>query len=223
MTDFFLIVRRECLLSWRRPVEWLNPLLFFILVAVLFPLTLAPGSRILPLIGPGVLWVAVLLAVLLSLPRLFQADYEDGSLEQALFSSQPFAVMVFAKIMAHAIMLCIPLLCVTPLLALMYHLPFHITMIWMLTVITGAPILILLGGIGAALTISIHQSGLLLALILLPLYIPTLIFATSALSAVAGGISPTASLLWLSALLSFTLVIAPSLIAVILKMGIAHR
>lgn len=223
MCGIGLIICRECLLSWRRPVEWLNPLLFFILVAILFPLTLVPEIKILQLIGPGVLWVAVLLAVLLSLTRLFQPDYDDGSLEQWLLSPLPLPLWVFAKIAAHGLMLGIPVLIIAPLLGLMFHLSSSVLWVLMLTLLLGLPLLILLGAIGAALIVSLRQSGLLLALLLLPLYVPTLIFATGALSAAAAGFSAQASLIWLGALLSLALVLAPWITAITLRMGIAYR
>lgn len=217
------VIRRECLLTWRSPVEWLNPLLFFILVSILFPLTAVPDIKFLQLMGPGILWVAILLAMLLSVTRLFQPDYEDGSLEQWLLSPLPLPLWVFAKVMAHWLMLVIPVLLMTPLLAVMFHLTWHVILILMLTLLLGTPLLILLGAIGAALIVSLRQSGLLLALILLPLYIPTLIFATSALGAATAGFSATSSLLWLGALLSLALVLAPWITAITLKIGIAYR
>ncbi len=223
LTGIFLIIRRECLLAWRRPVEWLNPLLFFVLVAVLFPLTLAPDIKILQIIGPGILWVAVLLALLWSLTHLFQADYEDGSIEQWLFSPYPFPLLIFAKIVAHWLMLGIPVLIVAPLLAMMFHLRGDVVVVLMLTLLLGTPLLTLLGAVGAALTVGLRHTGLLLALILLPLYIPTLIFATSALSATAAGFSPAAALIWLGALLTLAIVLAPWVVAATLKIGIAYR
>ena len=223
ISAILLAIRRECLLTWRRPVEWLNPLLFFFLVSILFPLTLSPDVKILQMMGPGIVWVAVLLAVLLSLTRLFQPDYEDGSLEQWLLGPYPLALLVFAKIAAHWLMLFLPLLVMTPLIAMMFHLPVNVVKVLMMTLLLGTPLLTLLGAIGAALIVSLRQSGLLLALILLPLYIPTLIFATAALNAVAAGISPAASLLWLGALLSLALVLSPWTSAITLRMGIAYR
>jgi len=223
ISDVFLMIRRECLLTWRRPVEWLNPLLFFMLVAILFPLTLVPDVQILQIIGPGVLWVGVLLAVLLSLTRLFQPDYDDGSLEQWLLSPFPLPLLVFAKITAHWLMLCVPVLMISPLLGLMFHLNSSVMWVLAMTLLLGTPLLTLLGAVGAALIVSLRQSGLLLALILLPLYVPTLIFATSALSAAAAGFSAQAPIIWLGALLSLALVLAPWIAAVTLKTGIAYR
>lgn len=220
--SFRLIIRRECLLTWRHPVEWLNPVLFFVLVAVLFPLAMIPDLKILQAIGPGILWVAALLAVLLSLTRLFQPDYDDGNLEQWLFSASPLSLLIFAKITAHGFMLCIPLLVISPLLALLFHLSGHIILVLIITLMLGTPLLTLLGAIGAALTVSLRHSGLLLPLIVLPLYIPPLIFATSALSAAQAGFSAAASLAWLGALLSLALVLAPWVSAIILKIGFTH-
>jgi len=204
-------------------MEWLNPLIFFILVTILFPLTLAPDHKILQAVGPGILWIALLLAVLLSLTRLFQPDYEDGSLEQWIFSSYPLPLLIFAKISAHWLMLCAPVLIVAPLLAFMFHLSGPVTGVFMLTLLLGTPLLTLLGAIGAALIISLRRSGLLLALILLPLYVPTLIFATGALQASVSGFSALPAILWLAALLSVALVLAPWITAITLRMGIAFK
>lgn len=217
------IIRRECLLTWRRPWEWLNPLLFFILVILLFPLTLPPEIKILKMIGPGMVWVAALLAILLSLTRLFQMDYEDGSLEQWILSSQPLSLLIFIKILTHWLMIAIPLWLAAPVIGLMFHLSWPVLKILMITLLMGMPLLTLLGAIGAALLVSLRQSGLLLALILLPLYIPTLIFATSSINAVGSGVSPTASILWLGALLSLAVVIVPWICAKVLRIAIAYR
>lgn len=218
-----LIIRRECLLTWRRPAEWLNPLLFFILVAMLFPLSMTPDLKILQFIGPGILWVAVILAVLLSLTRLFQPDYDDGSLEQWLFSPQPLPLLIFAKITAHWLMLCIPLMVLMPILALMFHLSAAVIGVLFITLLLGTPLLILLGAIGSALTVSLRHSGLLLALIILPLYIPTLIFATSAINAASFGQPVAAPLAWLGALLALALVLAPIVTAFSLRIGLSYR
>ncbi len=223
ITTLIKIIRRECLLTWRRPWEWLNPLLFFILVVLLFPLTLSPELKILKLIGPGVVWVAALLSILLSLTRLFQLDYEDGSLEQWILSSQPLALLIFIKILAHWLMLAIPLMIISPIIALMFHLSWPMLKTLILTLLIGMPLLTLLGAMGAALLVSLRQNGLLLALILLPLYIPTLIFATAALNAEVAGISPLASILWLSALLSLSLVLSPWVCATVLRLAVAYR
>ncbi len=198
-------------------------IIVFFLVSILFPLTLSPDVKILQMIGPGVVWVAVLLAVLMSLTRLFQPDYDDGSLEQWLLGPYPLALLVLAKITAHWLMLFLPLFVMTPLMAMMFHLPVNVVTVLMMTLLLGTPLLTLLGAIGAALIVSLRQSGLLLALILLPLYIPTLIFATAALNAVAAGISPAASLLWIAALLPLALVLSPWASAITLRMGIAYR
>lgn len=220
---FWFIFIRECLLTWRRPLDWLNPLLFFILVTILLPLTFTPQIKILQMVGPGILWVALLLSVLWSMIRLFQADFEDGSLEQWLFNPYPLPWLISAKILAHWLMLVVPVLLITPILALMFRLTYTITSVLLFTLILGTPLLTLLGAIGASLTVSLRQGGLLLALILLPLYIPTLIFATAAISQSATGLSPLGSLMWLASLLSLALIIAPWLVALILKIGLSYR
>ncbi len=217
------IIHRECLLIWRCPVEWCTPLLFFILVVLLFPLTVVPDIKTLQLVGPGILWLALLLATLLSLSKLFQADYEDGSLEQWLLRPWPLSAFVLAKLIAHWLMIFVPVILIIPLLAMMYHLNFHVSLILILTLLTGTPSLILLGSIGAALIVSLRQSSLLLALIILPLYVPTLIFATSAITSAVAGFSATASIIWLTALFSFSVILAPWVSAATLKIGIAYQ
>jgi heme exporter protein B len=219
----FKIICRECLSTWRRPWEWLTPILFFILVVLLFPLSLSPDPKLLRMIGPGIVWVAALLSILLSLNRLFQEDYEDGSLEQWIMGPQAFPLLIFIKILSHWLLVYIPLALILPILALMFHLPFQMLAILAISLLIGTPLLTLLGAVGAALLVSLRQSGLLLALILLPLYIPTLIFASSALNAVASGYSPLPSLLWLGALLSLSLVLSPWICALLLRMAIAYR
>lgn len=223
MNNLTVLVRRECLLTWRRPVEWLNPLLFFLLVTLLLPLALPPDIKILKVIGPSLVWVAALLALLLSLNRLFQPDFEDGSLEQWFFSSTPFSLLVFVKIAIHWLLLTVPLFLFIPIVALMFHLSTYVMEVLFLTLLLGTPILILLGSIGAAITISLPQQGLLLALIVIPLYIPTLIFATQALQAANTGESITGSLAWLAALLMLALPLAPVLTAFCLRLGIAFK
>ena len=220
---FVTIIRRECLLTWRNPVEWINPLLFFVLVSLLFPLTTSPRQ---PIFKKHWTWRHLgrnLLAVMLSLNKLFQRDYEDGSLEQWLISPFPLSLLVSAKIIAHWIMICIPVLIVTPLIAIFFQLSFSVTKILLLTELLGCPLLILLGGVAVALTVSLRQGGLLLALIALPLYIPPLIFATGAINAAASGFSSAAPISWLAALLSLLVILGPWVIAQILRIGVIYK
>ncbi|MBS0351294.1 MAG: heme exporter protein CcmB [Proteobacteria bacterium] len=210
-------------MAWRKPETWLNPLLFYVFVCSLFPLTLSSDIHQLKLIAPGIFWIAILLAFLWSLNYLFQSDFEDGSMEQWLLSSVPLSWFVFAKMIVHVCMLGIPTLVLTPGLAVMFHLSTHTLLILILTLLLGLPLLTLLGSVGAALTISLPQGGLLMALIVLPLYIPSLIFTTSALSAAENGLSPNPSLLWLSAILVFALVLSPWVCAAAFRLGINYR
>ncbi len=223
LSAFLIVVRRECLLTWRRPVEWINPLLFFILVVILFPLSMTHDVKILQMVGPGVVWVAALLALLLSLTRLFQQDYEDGSLEQWFFSPCPLPLLIFAKIIAHWLLLCVPLIIVIPFLSLLFHLSGYITSVLLITLLLGTPLLILLGSIGSALTVSLSHQGLLLGLILLPLYIPALIFSTSAINAATAGQSIAGSLAWLGALLALAIVLAPVIAGFCLRLSVAFK
>lgn len=223
LSAIFLMIKRECLLTWRRPGEWLNPLLFFILVSILFPLAISPDPKILQSIGPGILWVAMLLALLLSLTRLFHSDFEDGSLELWMFSPCPLALLTLAKIIAHWLMSVLPLFIVMPVLAGMYHLGGNVLLTLMITLLLGTPLLVLLGAIGSALTLSLRQNGLLLALILLPLYIPPLIFAGIALQAASEGRTAAAALAWLGVMLILASVLCPWVTSLTLRMGITYK
>ncbi len=217
------IVRREFLLTWRKPAEWINPLLFILLVVTLFSLSMNPDPKILQNIGPSILWVAVLLAVLWSLNRLFQPDFEDGTLEQWLLCPYPFSLLIFVKLLAHWLMLVIPLLMMTPLLGLMLHLNSEMIIILLITFLMATPLLILIGAICTAILVGLRHNGLLLALILLPLYIPVLILTTGAINLVADGYSPAAPLAWLGCLMIFALISAPFVTAFSLRIGIAYR
>ena len=217
------IIHREWLLCIRNRTEALNPLLFFIIVASLFPLATTPDLKYLRMIGPGVIWVAALLATLMSLPKLFKEDYRDGTLEQYMLSPHPLGLIVFAKVLAHWVLYCVPLIIVAPLLAMMFHISVNAMGILELGLLLGTPMFSFLGAIIAALTVGLRNGGLLMALILLPLYVPSLIFGTMAVIAVDTGMQATAELSLLAALLSFTVTLAPVAAAYALRIGIAYE
>jgi heme exporter protein B len=180
------IIRRDLLLAWKRPGDVLNPLFFFAMVCTLFPLAVGPSAEQLNFIGPGVLWVAALLGTLLSLNSLFMSDHEDGSLEQLLLSPLPLPVLALGKTIAHWIITGLPLVLISPLLAVTYRLPASVMGVLMLTLFLGTICLSLLGSIGAALTVGLHRGTALLSLLILPLAMPVLLLGANTVSLAAG-------------------------------------
>jgi len=180
------IIRRDLLLAWKRPGDVLNPLFFFAMVCTLFPLAVGPSAEQLSFIGPGVLWVAALLGTLLSLNSLFMSDHEDGSLEQLLLSPLPLPVLALGKTIAHWIITGLPLVLISPLLAVTYRLPASVMGVLMLTLFLGTICLSLLGSIGAALTVGLHRGTALLSLLILPLAMPVLLLGANTVSLAAG-------------------------------------
>ena len=209
MTGFSAIVRRDLRIALRRKGDVLNVLMFFVLVASLFPLGVGPEPNQLRAIAAGVVWVGALLAALLSLPRLFAADYADGTLEQMLVSPQPLAAVVLAKIAAHWLSTGLPLALVAPLIGLQYGLPADALCILLASLLVGTPVLSLLGAAGAALTLGARGAGALIGLLLLPLYVPALVFGAGAVTAVLSGLNPSAHLSLLGALLAVSSLIGP--------------
>ena len=181
------IVRRDLLLAWKRPGDILNPLFFFAMVCTLFPLAVGPSAEQLQFSGPGVLWVAALLAMLLSLNSLFLADYEDGSLEQLLVSPIPLVVLALGKTFAHWMTTGLPLVIISPLVAISFQMPFELSGILMLTLFFGTISLSLLGSVGAALTVGLHRGTALLSLLILPLAMPVIIFGARTVALAAAG------------------------------------
>ncbi len=184
-------------------------LFFFIMVTSLFPLAIGPETAQLRAIAPGVLWVAALLASMLSLPRMFEADYLDGTLEQLALSPQPLALIALAKILAHWLGSCLPLVLLAPLLALQFGLDSRAIAMLCVSLALGTPLLSLLGAIGAALTLGVRGGGVLVALLLMPLYVPVLIFGAGMVEADASGLGANANLSLLGAMLAGSLFLAP--------------
>ena len=192
-------VARDLKVAFRSRAELGVQLLFYVLVASLFPLAMSPERATLALLGPGVLWVAALLASLLSLPRLFSADYADGTLEQIALSPLPLVALVGGKIMAHWLTTGLPLVMIAPLVGLQYAMDEETLAVLAVALLIGTPILSLLGAIGAALTLGLRGSGSLLALLILPLYVPVLVFGAGAVEAVRTGLGASAHLSLLGA------------------------
>ncbi|MCF7967192.1 MAG: heme exporter protein CcmB [Methylobacter tundripaludum] len=217
---FFAVIRRDLVLALRRRSEIANPLLFFILVITLFPLGIGAQPHLLQAIAPGIIWVSALLAAMLSLDSLFRSDFDDGSLEQMLLSPHPTSVLVLAKIVAHWLVTGLPLLIVAPLLAVFLGMPNHSLGILLLTLLLGTPVLSLIGAIGVALTVGLRRGGMILSLLVLPLYVPVLIFAGNAVQMASGGLPVDAQINILISILLMALVLAPMPTAAALKMSI---
>lgn len=214
------VLRRDLLLAFRRRSDVATTLFFFLIVSSLFPLGIGPEPAVLSSIAPGVLWVAALLAGMLSLTRLFATDYSDGSLEQMLLSPQPLALLVTAKILAHWIVCGLPVVLLAPIIGLQYALPYDALSVLVLALLLGTPALSLIGAIGAALTLGVRGSGLLIALLVLPLYIPVLIFGAGAVTASQQGMSAEAHLSLLAACSLLSLVFAPLATAAALRISV---
>lgn len=213
-------LKRDLLLLMRRRSEVLNPLVFFALVITLFPIGISPDPVLLATVAPGLLWVAALLAALLSLDSLFRGDFEDGSLEQLLLSPQPLPALVLAKVAVHWLMTGLPLALMAPALGLMLSLPAGSYVVLALSLALGTASLSLIGAIGAALTVGLARGGVLLSLLVLPLYIPVLIFGAGAVQAAILGDGVSAHLAILGALLAVALMLAPWAIAASLRISI---
>ena len=209
MTGFLTVLLRELRIALRRKGDVLNVLVFFVVIASLFPLGVGPEPNQLRAMGAGVVWIAALLAALLSLPRLFAADYADGTLEQMLVSPQPLAVIVLAKIAAHWLLTGLPLVLVAPLIGLQYGLPADAFGVLLASLLIGTPVLSLLGAAGSALTLGVRGGGALLGLLVLPLLVPVLVFGAGAVSAAMSGLDPSAHLSLLGAFLAVSSLIGP--------------
>ena len=206
---FRWIVARDLTLAWRRRADVLSTLFFFVIVVSLFPLGIGPETQLLRSIAPGVVWVAALLASMLSLGRVFANDYQDGTLEQMLLTPQPLYLVVLGKVFAQWLVSEVPLVLIAPLIGVQFDLAPDTLRILFVSLLIGTPILSLIGSIGAALTLGLRGGGVLIALLILPLYIPVLIFGAGAVEASIDGMGPQANLYLLAAFLVVSLVFAP--------------
>ncbi|SIT70330.1 heme exporter protein B [Ectothiorhodosinus mongolicus] len=217
LSVLWVLLRRDLTLAMRRRQDALVVLGFFIVVVSLFPLGVGPDPQLLRSMAPGVIWVAALLATMLSLERLFSDDFRDGSLEQLLLVPQPLSVLVMVKILAHWLVIGLPLVLVSPLLGMQLNLSGEEILVLMAALLLGTPILSLVGAIGAALTLGIRGGGVLISLLILPLYVPPLVLGAGAIDAVMFGSSPMAHLSMLAALAILALLLAPFAIAAALR------
>ncbi|MDF1781281.1 MAG: heme exporter protein CcmB [Alcanivoracaceae bacterium] len=217
--SFRATLKREVVLAWRRPAEIINPLFFFVMVVAMFPLGVSPKADLLSVIAPGVVWVAALLAVLLSVEGLFRNDFEAGALEQMLVAPTNLYVPCLAKIIAHWLLTGLPLVLVAPLLGYMLHLPEQASMTLFLGLLLGTPTLTAIGAIGVSLTVGVRSGGILLALLILPLYVPVLVFGAGAAAYAANGAPVEGLLAILAAMLLASLTLAPAAVAAGLRIS----
>jgi heme exporter protein B len=219
LSGFNAVIRRDVLLAWKRPGDVLNPLFFFAMVSTLFPLAIGPSPEQLQFSGPGVVWVAALLATLLSLNSLFLSDHEDGSLDQLILSPQPLPLLALAKAIAHWLTTGLPLVLVSPLMAITFQMPAGTISVMMLTLAFGTVSLSLLGSIGAALTVGLHRGTALLSLVILPLAMPILIFGARTVSLAAADDAVAAGIYFLAAYCMLALTLAPFATAAALRIS----
>jgi heme exporter protein B len=220
MNIYLSTLVRELKISIRNPSGLINPLLFFIVTISLFPLSISPEAKILSEIAPGIIWVAAMLSVLLSLNTIFHYDFDNGILEQLSISHHSTALVILIKSFSHWILTGLPIVLISPLMGLFLFLDENSIQVLMLTLLIGTPSLSLIGTIGASLIVGIRSAGMLLALLILPLYIPILIFASSAISQFQAGFEITGQILWLIVILLFSLMLSPFISAAALKINL---
>ncbi|MCK3655581.1 heme exporter protein CcmB [Pasteurellaceae bacterium Macca] len=214
------IIQREITIALRKPAEILNPLWFFLLVITMFPLLMGPNPELLSKIASGTAWVAAVLSALLSFERLFRDDYLDGSLEQLMLLPTGLAQIALAKVIAHWLLTGLPLILLSPITAILLSLDTHVWFALVLTLLLGTPILSCLGAIGVALTVGLRKGGTLLSLLVLPLFLPVLIFAASILEASLLNLSYSGHLAILGAMLAMALTLTPFAIAGALRISL---
>ena len=220
MSAFAAVLKRDLVLALRRKNEVITSVFFFVVVAALFPLGIGPEMNTLRLVGPGILWVGALLASMLSLGRMFAADHADGSLEQMALSPHSLSVLVAAKILAHRILSGLPLVLLAPVIGLQFDLSANALWILTLSLLLGTPVLSLIGAVGAALTLGVRGGDVLLTLLVLPLYVPALVFGAGAVQAEISGLGASAHLSILSAMVLVAAVFSPWASAAALRVAL---
>ena len=214
------VLRHDLALSWRRRGNLVGGVVFYVIAASLFPLAIGPDPQQLRMLAPGILWVAALLASMLSLSRLFAQEHADGSLDQLLLSPHPLALIVLTKIAAHWLASGLPLLLLTPILAQQYSLPLHATLLLTATLLIGTPAIALIGAVGAALTLGVRNGAALLCILVLPLCVPVLVFGAGAGSAADAGLDVMPHLSLLGACLALSLFVCPLATAAGLRIAV---
>ena len=220
LSVFLQVIRRDLLLAMRQKSDVLNTLFFFVVVVTMVPLGIGPEPALLRDIAAGVVWVAALLAAILSLPRLFANDYADGTLEQMLLSAEPLSLIVLGKAAAHWLTTGLPLTVMAVAFGVVFDLDVNATLVLVVSLALGTPVLSLIGSIGAALTLGLRGGGVLTSLLVLPLYIPVLIFGAGAVGAAASGLGVTAYFLLLGAFALFAVVLTPWVVAIALRISV---
>jgi heme exporter protein B len=216
----FVLLRRELMLAMRRRGDVLTVLFFFVIVASLFPLGVGPDPKLLRLMGGGVVWVAALLAAMLSLGRMFASDYADGTLEQLVLTPTPPVVWITGKILAHWLVSGVPLILMAPVLGVQFGLSNEALVVLVLSLLLGTPVLSLIGAIGAALTLGLRGGGVLVSLLVLPLYIPVLIFGAGAVDGAMSGLGSEAHLSLLGSILILSFMLTPWAVSAALRISI---
>lgn len=214
-------LRCELLAIFRNYQELMYPLLFLILAIILFPLSISADPVLLKRISAGIFWVVVVFLVLLMLDQLFRNDWNEGDLEQLILLPNELSLVLFIKLLVFCFVMCVPLFLVTPILSFSLFIPIIALKTLYLTILLGTPTLIFLGGIARALTLGLRHSGLLIVLIIIPFYIPVLIFASSAVNLASMELSASGPLAWLGVLMILSMCLAPLIISKILRLGIA--
>lgn len=217
---FFVVLRRDLMLAMRRRGDVLTVLFFFVIVASLFPLGVGPDPRLLRLMGGGVVWVSALLAAMLSLGRMFASDYADGTLEQLILTPTPPVVWITGKILAHWLVSGVPLILVAPVLGVQFGLSNEALGVLVFSLLLGTPVLSLIGAIGAALTLGLRGGGVLVSLLVLPLYIPVLIFGAGAVDGAMSGLGAEAHLSLLGGILILAFMLTPWAVSAALRISI---
>ena len=217
---FLAEFRADLTLAYRNKSALFNPLLFFVMVAILFAFGVGPESTVLSTLAPGVIWVAALLSSLLALDHLFREDYDNGSLEQLILSPHSSSALILAKIIVHWLITGFPLIVISPFIGMMMHLPTGAYSTMLLSLLLGTPALSLIGAVGVGLTAGIKRSGLLLSLLVIPLFIPVLIFGASAVQAAAVGLSSSGQLYLLAAFSIMSLMLAPFAASAAIKISL---
>lgn len=215
-------IKRSLVITFRQPSDLLNPLFFFVLVLALFPLGVGPSEETLQTIAPGVIWVAALLATLLSMESLFRSDFDDGSLDQMLVSPNSLLIVATGKIIAHWLSTGLPLVLISPILGLMFSVNEEGIYGIMISLLIGTPVLSLLGAVGASLTVGLSKGGVLIALLVMPLYVPILILGTALIDTAQLGGSYDGHMLWMLALLALMAGVAPIAAAGGLKVSLSR-
>jgi len=219
-TALITIIQRDLLVAFRRRAELMNPILFYVIVVTLFPLGVTPDQEFLSKLAPGVVWVTALLAALISMESIFRQDFDDGSVEQLFLSQHPPTLLIFGKVIAHWLITGLPMLVIVPIMASLLYIPTQAIPALLITLLLGTPILSLIGAIGVALTAGLRGGGVLLGLLILPLYIPVLIFASGAVSAAVDGLAYSGHIALLGAGLILALMLSPLAISASLKISL---